>query len=386
MLCDLLLTLLQLKTNREKERKHAIANGFLADPDKPRTLAEAITPVGTCQDMCAEWERVERIVQKDVWEPEYDPESVGNGYGNKVPAEHRMVKKFRRAAAGVDEQLPSDLRPPHILKKTVDYLLNELIDEAPSLASVHHFIWDRTRAIRNDFSIQQVSKASDVRIAIECYERIARFHILSMHQLALHEKPYDAYEWFQEREQLDRTLLSLVQYYDDSRGKYQAPNEAEFRAYCIIFQIRAHIPDMEDRVQEWPPVVQRDQRVQKALKLYAAAANVESPQGPLNPRTNHAVAQENPQRFWAYVGSDQISYLMGCVSEVYFNTVRQTVLNNIWQSYRAGGNTRTEDWTLKEMTYVLGYDEEEDTRMFLEHYGFRIAEKEDRTEFLDLTS
>ena len=48
----------------------AIADGFLADPDRPRTLAEAITPVGTCQDMCAEFERVERVVQNDVWGPE----------------------------------------------------------------------------------------------------------------------------------------------------------------------------------------------------------------------------------------------------------------------------------------------------------------------------
>jgi len=42
----------------------------MQDPDKPRALAEAITPVGTCPDMCAEFERVERVVQKDVWAEE----------------------------------------------------------------------------------------------------------------------------------------------------------------------------------------------------------------------------------------------------------------------------------------------------------------------------
>lgn len=52
--------------NREKERKDAIRNGFLADPNKPTSLANAITPVGTCQDMCPEFERVERIVQNMV--------------------------------------------------------------------------------------------------------------------------------------------------------------------------------------------------------------------------------------------------------------------------------------------------------------------------------
>lgn len=56
------LVRVQLKTQREHERD--------ANPDRPRTLAEAVAPVGTCPDMCPEFERVERIVQKDVWGPE----------------------------------------------------------------------------------------------------------------------------------------------------------------------------------------------------------------------------------------------------------------------------------------------------------------------------
>ncbi|KAI4247005.1 MAG: hypothetical protein L6R40_001670 [Gallowayella cf. fulva] len=52
-----------LGEQRKQERKDAIRNGLLADPDKPTTLASAITIVGTCQDMCAEYERVQRVVQ-----------------------------------------------------------------------------------------------------------------------------------------------------------------------------------------------------------------------------------------------------------------------------------------------------------------------------------
>lgn len=58
---------------REQERLDAIQQGLIADPDKPRSLSEAITPIGTCQEMCAEFERVQRVVQKDVW----DEETVG---------------------------------------------------------------------------------------------------------------------------------------------------------------------------------------------------------------------------------------------------------------------------------------------------------------------
>lgn len=48
----------------------AIQQGQIADPDRPRSLAEAVTPTGTCQEMCAEYERVQRVVQKDVWDEE----------------------------------------------------------------------------------------------------------------------------------------------------------------------------------------------------------------------------------------------------------------------------------------------------------------------------
>src|SRR5271163_3078455 len=127
-----------------------------------------------------------------------------------------MVKRFRRSAAGYDEQLPSDIRTPATLQKTLDYLLGTVVGGGEKLASIHKFVWDRTRGIRNDFSIQQVSKDDDVRIAVDCFERITRFHILSLHQLSnpdnLAGENFDAH---QEREQLNNALLSLMYYYDD---------------------------------------------------------------------------------------------------------------------------------------------------------------------------
>lgn len=58
--------LFQLKADREFERTIAIANGIIADPEKKTTLENAIKPVGQCEDMCPEYERAERIVQKTV--------------------------------------------------------------------------------------------------------------------------------------------------------------------------------------------------------------------------------------------------------------------------------------------------------------------------------
>lgn len=102
----------QLKKNREAERAHAIANNLVDDPNKQRRLEDAITFVGTCQDMCPEFERVERIVRRAV----DGCEKVTGPDGTEVVSQERMVKRFRRSAAGDEAQLPSDVRPPLILK------------------------------------------------------------------------------------------------------------------------------------------------------------------------------------------------------------------------------------------------------------------------------
>ena len=299
-----------------------------------------------------------------------------------------MVKRYRRSAAGYDEQLPSDIRPPLVLQKTLDYLINEIVGGPDALANVHLFVWDRTRAIRNDFSIQQVTRLDDIRVAIDCFERIARFHILSLHLLSDPDRDNGEFDHHQEREQLNNTLLSLMYYYDDSRHKLTSPNEAEFRAYCIIFEIQDLRPDLEDRAQQWPRSLLRDQRVQTALRLYAAAGNFSDDQGPLRPRTAFAVAQANTGRFWSIVRSNAVSYIMACITEIYFDSIRRTALEAIWKAYRGkrGGATKIEDWDLDALTSVLEFDDEQQTRAFVEEHGFSIAERVDGEAFIDLGS
>ncbi|KAI4279641.1 MAG: hypothetical protein LQ337_000083 [Flavoplaca oasis] len=378
-------TFTTLGEQRKQERKDAITDGLLADPDKPTTLANAITIVGTCQHMCAEFERVQRIVQfmvDDCEKVQHSNESI------RVPSEDRMIKRYRRPAAGYEEQLPSDIRPPLVLQKTLDYLMDEVLGGPDPLSKVHKFIWDRTRAIRNDFSIQQVTKVEDLRIAISCFERIARFHILSLHQLAGTSENSIDFDAYQEREQLNNTLLSLIYYYDDSRHRLVSPNESEFRAYCIIFEIQDQRPDLEDRAQNWPISILKDHRVQTALKLYAAAASASDPQGPLRPQAPHAIAQANVPFFFTIVQSPAVPYLMACVAEIYFNKVRRMALDTIWKAYKIkrGGNASIEDWTLTDATNALGFDDEEQAQTFCEEHGLTILEKEGREAYVDLGS
>ena len=61
---------LQLKKGREAARAKAIRDGLIPDPKRRTRLEEAFNLVGTCEDMCPEFEREQREYQRavDKWE------------------------------------------------------------------------------------------------------------------------------------------------------------------------------------------------------------------------------------------------------------------------------------------------------------------------------
>ncbi|KAL1958980.1 hypothetical protein VTO42DRAFT_3221 [Malbranchea cinnamomea] len=362
----------QLKQDRAKERTQAIASGQMTDPNQPTSLNRAITPTGTCTDMCPEFERVERIVQKmvDKCEKLHDPETA-----SYQVVEAKMIKRFRRSAAGYDEQLPSDIRTPKTLLQTMNYMLRHVITDDESLGSIHKFVWDRTRSIRNDLSIQQLTQVTDVEVAVKCLERIARFHIVSLHLLSSRDNA-EHFDHHQEREQLNNTLLSLLYYYDDNRGRINFPNEDEFRAYYIVFAIHDQRPDLEARVQKWPRELRQSPRVQVALELFAAATNTWEYQGTLDSKRPNAIAQGFYSRFFNIVRSDRVSYLMACIAEIYFNQVRQTAIRSIWKAYcrqPLSQQHKNQEWTVEELTKVLCFDDAEQTIAFCEKQGLQLT-------------
>ncbi|RAQ47173.1 leucine permease transcriptional regulator (SAC3) [Aspergillus flavus] len=363
----------QLKLDRAKQREKAIREGQMADPNQPTSLNQAITPVGTCTSMCPEFERVERIVQKMVDKSEKLLHPSTNSLQN---LETKMLKRFRRSAAGYDEQLPSDIRTPKTLLQTMNYLIRHVIGGPEPLGLIHKFVWDRTRSIRNDFSVQQLTQEDHVKMAVTCLERIARFHIVSLHLLSspANEEPFDHH---QEREQLNNTMLSLMYYYDDNRGRISFPNEDEFRAYYIIFSILDQRPDLEARVQKWPAELRNSPRVQLALELLAAAGNGWEYQGTLDSKRQNAIAQGFYERFFSLVDSPAVSYLMACVAEIYFNNVRLTAIRSIWKGYcryPSSQQHKNEEWTVDELTKVLYFDDAEQTIKFCEEQDLEFAE------------
>ncbi|KAK2749840.1 hypothetical protein FQN57_005254 [Myotisia sp. PD_48] len=372
----------KLKHARVALRANTIKAGIMVDPTKPRSLNKAITPTGTCEEMCPEFERVERMVQKmvDKCEKYINPET-----GASSNMESKMVKRFRRSAAGHDEQLPGDIRTPKALLQTMNYMLRHVLINDSTLGTIHKFVWDRTRSIRNDLSIQQLTNKRDVEIAVTCLERIARFHILSLHLLSSPHNQ-EQFDHHQEREQLNNTLLSLLYYYDDNRDRLKFPHEDEFRAYYVLFSIQDQRPDLEARVQKWPRHLRESPRVRVALELFAAAGNTWQYQGTLDAKRLNAVAQGFYFRFFNILKSKSVSYLMACVAEVYLPQIRQTTIRSIWKAYCRQPQSqqhKNQEWTVGELTYALAFDSDDQTIQFCEDQDLQLSTNSEGKVFLN---
>ncbi|KAI1360281.1 SAC3/GANP/Nin1/mts3/eIF-3 p25 family-domain-containing protein [Xylaria arbuscula] len=317
------------KAYREKARKSLIRAGLIDDPDQRRTLQQALDFRGISDEMCPEWEKITRIIEYDI----RNPEKASDESSDLVAMPSLMVKRLARSAAGQDAPLPMDVRSFATLRKTLDYLIDDLIPDDSFLPSKHNFLWDRTRAIRIDLSVQKYNLTPDERTdLIYCLETIARFHVTALHLLSQEGFAAEDFSEQQEVEQLGKTLISLKELYDDCiEQDIECPNEAEFRGYYIVFNARN--PSIKEAVEGWPARLWNNDGVRTAMCLVEALQNTWSLQGPLSPYAPTELALNAAGVFFSIVASPQISYTMACFAEIHFNDVRKSMLQILRKSY-----------------------------------------------------
>ncbi|EOA24209.1 hypothetical protein CARUB_v10017444mg [Capsella rubella] len=169
--------------------------------------------VGTCSSMCPERERVTRERLRDLGVFE-------RLYGNPSKSSTDLaVKKFCRTLSAADVQA-SDVRPLPVLEETLKYLLSLLDSGEHPFEMVHDFIFDRTRSIRQDLSIQNLANER----VIYLYEEMVKFHVISHKRLqsCSDRKPNSIYE-----------------------------NEAEFRSLYVLLHLNPSSGVMGEPLSLW---------------------------------------------------------------------------------------------------------------------------------------
>ncbi|KAG0664192.1 hypothetical protein C6P45_000677 [Maudiozyma exigua] len=292
----------KLKKMRDTERKIMEDKGLVDKADSAKDLNDAIVFQGTCLDMCPTFERARRNVEYTVYSYEKDHPD------DKKASRSKALKVFARPAAAAAPPLPSDVRPPHILVKTLDYLIENLLSTLPDSEG---FLWDRMRSIRQDFTYQNYCGPE----AVDCNERIVRIHLLVIHVMVKSEEQFSLQ---QELEQLHKSLITLSEIYDDVRasGGY-CPNEAEFRAYALLSKIRD--PQYDKTIQDLPNEILENDLVQMALCFRRIISNS-------NFIERGYVRTENCLNFYSQffklIQSSQVPFLLSSFLEIYLNEIR----------------------------------------------------------------
>ncbi|PBP16603.1 leucine permease transcriptional regulator [Diplocarpon rosae] len=353
---ELMKHLTDYKKYQQRIRTSLMREGVIDDPGKPKNLADAIDFKGTCEEMCPELEKIERLLEGRVDACEKGVRPDGSLTRHAVM--EKMVKIHARSSAGQDAPLPSEVRTTAALRRTVDYLMKDVLTES-NLSQVHGFLWNRTRALRRDFVFHSYLTSIELLDLVYCLETIARFHSLSLHLMSKPENYSEAFDTYQEFEQLVNTMISLLQAYDDCRAQGAVcKNEAEFRAYSILIQRKTH-PGLQDMVQNWGWEIYQAKEVKIALSLVEALANTWEMQGPLKPAAQTDVAQNASTRYFEIVNDKNTSYTMACFAEIWFNDAREAIVRTILGSYRKQRD-QVKDWTLPRLNIYMRFDDEND--------------------------
>lgn len=332
---------------REVERKKMEELGLVDAENIRKDLNDAISFQGTCLDMCPTFERVRRALENNVKQFEKDPIT------NKID-KSRAVKAFSRPAAGQPPPLPAEVRPPFVLVRSLNYLIDNIVSKLPES---HSFLWDRTRSIRQDFTYQNYFGPE----AIECNEKIVRIHLISLHIMSGSDVEYSQQ---QELEQFNKALQTLIEIYQDvrNRGGY-CPNEAEFRSYYLISHLRDN--EVERELQSLPNLILKHPLIKLSLKFRSLMA-----QNNIVERgyKNTVGCLNLYVELFRLIYSDETPFLLACLLETQFNEIRFYALKAMTRAY----HTKDKAYDGKVLALQLGFSRPEELMKFVQYYEVDI--------------
>ena len=293
----------------------------------------------------------------------------------------RAVKAYKRSAADVTLNDPLTVRPLPIIEHVLDYLFEDIADadstykgsknifaSEPTIGDVFIFIFDRTRAIRQELTI--INDPTH-RITIQAYEKIARFHCLTANE----GLDVEGVNHKLNSDQLTSTLTSLRDCYDlvnetlnnaQLEGKeiqsddkvYQSPKEAEFRAYMIMAQIK-DLLEVNEMIKTLPVNVLKSECVQFAMKM--------------------AIAYENKEAYLYFRLLKKAPYLISCCWFFSIIEMRKIALDLIRHSFMR--ILPSEDGTKMKGSFgikldyiwdILSFNDVEEAKDFLPTAGYKI--------------
>ncbi|XP_053387577.1 SAC3 domain-containing protein 1-like [Mercenaria mercenaria] len=183
--------------------------------------------IGKCESMCPDAE-----IRLRERENLLHPFEVADNHSSRCPRANakKCVKEYRRPTVGKQEVNPSEVRPPDVLVKTVDYLLDRITTQKCRWSEIYDFVFDRLRSVRQDLVVQDTHGAD----AIAILERAVRFHIYSDYRLCReHIAVFDEKINSQHTQECLKRLINLY----NENWDMSWPNRVEIEATYLLFNL-----------------------------------------------------------------------------------------------------------------------------------------------------
>ncbi|XP_033476856.2 SAC3 domain-containing protein 1 [Epinephelus lanceolatus] len=324
--------------SEEQWRGHVKARGREVEEDERcEQHGKETVPRGTCQTMCPARELRAREAQYRL----HHFEMLAGTERDRQPKGDplRAVKEYSRPAAGKDSTIPTDLRPPAVLLKTVHYLIDD-VAASPHLhpwTEVYGFVFDRLRGVKQDMIIQRVSGENCVAIL----ERTVRFLIYASYRLC--GEPLRLYDPCINDTHLQENLSWLLDCYATEKGPH--PNQEEFQALGLLYNLGSaratqHIMELPERLRSSPAIT-------LALSI------------------NRAFLEQNPIRLLRL--AQRLNFLQSCALHRHLMTCRRDLL----LIYSHGYNSRNCRFPLHGLGQLLFLDTSLTARLCQE-YGVEV--------------
>lgn len=200
--------------------------------------------------------------------------------------------------------------------------------------------------------------------AIECHERIARYHILCLHALCDNAN----FSEQQEMEQLRKVLQSLMEFYKDTKmssSPLTLPNETEFRAYFALVFLRDH--DVSRQLQTLSEDIFFSVPMMRGLRLRCLAQ-----------RSNDKFVQNNaeaaPNSFVRFFKEVQKSatFLESCILETWFGSIRTGAFKALRQALGVKA-VQVSQVSVSTLVKMLGFDDMEQLIAFCTYLGLQVV-------------
>lgn len=282
-------------------------------------------------------------------------ERLNGSHGKTSPS--LAVKKFCRTISAKNVQA-SDVRPLPVLEDTLSYLLNLLDSDEHPFEVVHDFIFDRTRSIRQDLSMQNIINTR----VIQMFEKMVKFHVMSHHKLRRCSGSLNISSMHHlNMEQLMKVLTSLYHLYEANRNSHTTyENEAEFCSLYVLLHLSSDSKPAGEPLSLWfrhrsPILKSKDMCFARRVLRYYRFGNYK--------RFIHIIAAE-------------ASYLQYCMVEPFINEVRALALSCI--NY---GGYKLYPYPLEDLSNLLMM-KESDMESFCRDCGLETSTDEVGKKFL----